>query len=53
MKNINYIIIKCNWHKYKNMHDLVEEMIYWEMCKLNFDLANKWYIYRLGALHEV
>lgn len=39
--------------EFKNMHDRVGIVIYWELCKqLGFDHVNKWYEHKPEALLE-
>ena len=55
-KTINHIISECNKlakKEYKTIHDWVEKVIRWELCKkLKFDHTNKCYIHNLEFVLE-
>ena len=40
--------------KYKNRHDWVMKVIYWELCKkFKFDRMNKWYILKPESVQKM
>ena len=54
-ETINHIISECGkltQEEYKARHDLVDKVIYWEMCKFKFDHANKWYMHNPAPVLE-
>ena len=55
-ETINHVISDCSkltQKEYKTMHDWVDKVIYWELCKeLKFDQMNKWYMHNTESVQD-
>ena len=56
-ETIDHLAIKFSKQaqkEYKNRHDWVGKVVYWELCKrLNFDHTTKWYMYKQESVQGI